>query len=60
MSNPAPYFPPIMSDVVIDLYHGDNVNVDFSVIRSENIAIREHRRSDSEGEPGYMDGSDLP
>ena len=37
MPNPAPYLPPVMSDVVIDLYHGDNVNVDFSVIRSENI-----------------------
>src|SRR6516225_5723934 len=37
MPNPAPYLPPIMTDVVIDLYHGDNVNVDFSVIRSENI-----------------------
>src|SRR5215831_10555985 len=37
MADPAPYLPPIMSDVVVDLYHGNKVSVDFSIIRSENI-----------------------
>src|SRR5713101_6613167 len=34
----APYFPPVMSDVVIDLYHGDKVSVDFSAIKSAGVA----------------------
>jgi GH25 family lysozyme M1 (1,4-beta-N-acetylmuramidase) len=34
----APYIPPVMSDVVIDLYHGDKVGVDFSVIKSAGVA----------------------
>jgi lysozyme len=34
----APYIPPVMSDVVIDLYHGNKVSVDFSVIKSAGIA----------------------
>ena len=29
MSNPAPYLPPVMSDVVIDVSHYDNVSQDF-------------------------------
>src|SRR5437016_7904708 len=38
MPDLAPYFPPAMSDVVIDLYHGDKVSVDFSVVKSNGIA----------------------
>src|SRR5437879_13829039 len=34
----APYIPPVMSDVVIDLYHGNKVSVDFSVIKSAGVA----------------------
>ena len=37
MPDLAPYFPPVMSDVVIDLYHGDKVNVDFSSVKSTGI-----------------------
>src|SRR6266404_3013407 len=37
MPNLAPYFPPVMSDVVIDLYHGDKVNVNFSSVKSTGI-----------------------
>jgi len=38
MSNPAPLIPPVMSDVVIDLYHGDKLSVDFSVVKAAGIA----------------------
>jgi lysozyme len=38
MTDPAPYLPPIMSDVVVDLFHGNKVSVDFSVVRSDGIA----------------------
>jgi lysozyme len=38
MPDPAPYIPSVMSDVVIDLYHGDKVSVDFSVIKSAGVA----------------------
>ena len=37
MPDLAPYLPPVMSDVVIDLYHGDKVNVDFSSVKSTGI-----------------------
>ncbi len=37
MPDLAPYFPPVMSDVVIDLYHGDKVSVDFSSVKSTGI-----------------------
>jgi lysozyme len=37
MPDLAPYFPSVMSDVVIDLYHGDKVNVDFSSVKSIGI-----------------------
>src|SRR5205807_8268670 len=37
MPDLAPYFPPVMSDVVIDLYHGDKVNIDFSSVKSTGI-----------------------
>ena len=38
MLDVAPYIPPVMSDAVIDLYHGDKVSVDFSVVKSKGIA----------------------
>jgi lysozyme len=38
MSDPAPYIPPAMSDVIIDLYHGNKVSVDFSAIKSAGVA----------------------
>lgn len=38
MSNPAPFIPPVMSDVIIDLYHGDKINVDFAVVKAGGIA----------------------
>ena len=38
MPDAAPYIPPVMSDVVIDIYHGDKVSVDFSVVKSKGIA----------------------
>ena len=38
MSNPAPFIPPVMTDVIIDLYHGDNINVDFAVVKAGGIA----------------------
>src|ERR1700758_3489830 len=38
MPHAAPYIPPVMSDVVIDIYHGDKVSVDFSVVKSKGIA----------------------
>ena len=38
MSNPAPFIPPVMSDVVIDLYHADKVSVDFSAVKAAGIA----------------------
>jgi lysozyme len=38
MADPPPYLPPIMSDVVVDLFHGNKVSVDFSVVRSDGIA----------------------
>ena len=38
MSNPAPFIPPVMSDVIIDLYHGDKINVDFAVVKAAGIA----------------------
>ena len=38
MSNPAPFIPPVMSDIVIDLYHGDKLSVDFSVVKAAGIA----------------------
>ena len=38
MIDSVPYLPPIMSDVVIDLFHGNKVSVDFSVVRSDGIA----------------------
>jgi len=37
MPDLAPYFPPVMSDVVIDLYHGDKINVNFSSVKSTGI-----------------------
>ena len=37
MPDLAPYLPPVMSDVVIDLYHGDKVNIDFSSVKSTGI-----------------------
>jgi lysozyme len=33
-----PYIPPVMTDGVIDLYHGDKVSVDFSVVKSKGIS----------------------
>jgi lysozyme len=38
MLDAAPYIPPAVSDVVIDIYHGDKVSVDFSVVKSKGIA----------------------
>jgi len=38
MSDPAPYLPPVMSDVVIDLFHGNKVSADFSAVQSQGIA----------------------
>src|SRR5712671_2587490 len=38
MLDTAPYIPPVVSDVVIDLYHGDKVSVDFSMVKSKGIA----------------------
>jgi len=38
MLDVAPYIPPVMSDAVIDLNHGDKVSVDFSVVKSKGIA----------------------
>lgn len=38
MSNPAPFIPPVMSDLVIDLYHSDKLSVDFSAVKAAGIA----------------------
>src|ERR1700739_2829988 len=38
MSNHAPFIPPMMSDAIIDLYHADKVNVDFSAVKAAGIA----------------------
>jgi lysozyme len=38
MLDAAAYIPPVMSDVVIDLYHGDKISIDFSVVKSKGIA----------------------
>jgi lysozyme len=38
MFDAAPYIPPVMTNGVIDLYHGDKVSVDFSVVKSKGIA----------------------
>jgi lysozyme len=36
MSDPAPYLPPVMSDVVIDLYHGDAVQ-NFAAAKASGV-----------------------
>ena len=41
MSNHAPFIPPMMSDAIIDLYHADKVNVDFSAVKAAGIAVTE-------------------
>jgi lysozyme len=38
MSNPAPYLPPIMSDVVFDISHYENVSQDFVTTAQAGIA----------------------
>jgi lysozyme len=35
MSNPAPYLPPVMSDVVIDISHYDTVSADFTTTATQ-------------------------
>ena len=38
MSNPAPYLPPVMSDVVFDISHYENVSQDFVTTAQAGIA----------------------
>jgi lysozyme len=38
MSTLVPFIPPVMSDLVIDLYHGDKISVDFAVVKAAGIA----------------------
>ena len=38
MLSPAPYFPPVMSDVVIDISHYENVSQDFVITAKAGIA----------------------
>src|SRR5215831_16368276 len=38
MSNPAPYLPPVTSDVVIDISHYENVSQDFVTTAGAGIA----------------------
>ena len=38
MPSPAPYLPPVMSDVVIDISHYENVSQDFAITAKAGIA----------------------
>src|SRR5262249_11154261 len=38
MSNPAPYLPPVMSDVVFDISHYENVSQDFVITAKAGMA----------------------